>query len=67
MTTEHKFSNAIILSASLFGSVYIFSITLMCINANMIKNKNNSLSINILNGGTLLASSGVFIYILRNR
>ena len=37
MTTEQKISNAIILSASLFGSVYIFSTTLMCINDNMRK------------------------------
>jgi hypothetical protein len=67
MTTEQKIQNAIILSASLFGSVYIFSTTLKCMNANIIKNENNSLVINIFDGLTLIASSGFLIYVLRNR
>lgn len=66
MTTEQKFSNAIILSASLFGSVYIFSTTLKCMNTNMIKNENNGLVINIFNGLMLIASSGFLIYVLKN-
>ena len=65
MTTEQKISNAIILSASLFGSVYIFSTTLMCINDNMRKPSYN-FALNIFNGLTLIASIGFFIYVLRN-
>jgi hypothetical protein len=60
--TTHTFSDAIIFSAPLFGSVYIFSATLVCLNINIIKSQNKNYALNILNGVILVASGSMFAY-----
>jgi NADH:ubiquinone oxidoreductase subunit 6 (subunit J) len=60
--TTLTFPDTIILTAALFGSVYIFSATLVCVNINTIKNQNKNYALNILNGVTLVASGSMFMY-----
>jgi hypothetical protein len=49
-------------SALLFGSIYIFSISLNGINEMLIKNNKCSKNFIILNGSVLIISSSIMIY-----
>lgn len=53
--------NSIILCSSLFGSVYLMSISLGVINMWHLENKKIPRELNIINSLTLLVSSSVFI------
>jgi hypothetical protein len=54
--------NSIILSSCLFGSVYIFSISLQAINRSFLENKKISNNLIIINGLTIIISGSVFLY-----
>jgi len=53
--------NSIILSSRLFGSVFIFSTSLILINQQHIENKKMPLYVNVINGLTLVVSGSVFL------
>jgi len=54
-------SNSIILFSSLFGSVYLMSISLGLINCSLLENKKIPRELIIINGLTFLVSSSIFI------
>jgi hypothetical protein len=54
-------SNSIILFSSLFGSVYLISISLELINRSFLENKKIARELIIINGLTFLVSSSIFI------
>jgi hypothetical protein len=54
-------SNSIILFSSLFGSVYLMSISLILINGTLLENKKIQRELIIINGLTFLVSSSIFI------
>jgi len=54
-------SNSIILSSSLFGSVYLMSISLGLINRSLLENKKLPRELIIINGLIFLVSSSIFI------
>jgi hypothetical protein len=54
-------SNSIILFSSLFGSVYLMSISLGLINKSFLENKKIPRELIIINGLTFVMSSSVFI------
>jgi hypothetical protein len=56
-------SNSIILFSSLFGSVYLMSISLGLINISLLENKKIPRELIIINGLTFLMSSSVFIWV----
>jgi hypothetical protein len=53
--------NSIILSSSLFGSVYLISISLGLINRSLLENKKIPRELIIINGLTFVVSSSIFI------
>jgi hypothetical protein len=55
-------SNSIILSSSLFGSVYLMSISLGLINGLLLENKKIPNNLIIINGLTFIISGSVFLY-----
>ena len=55
-------SNSIILSSCLFGSVYMFSTSLIAINMSFIENKKIPNKLMIVNGLTCIISGSVFLY-----
>jgi hypothetical protein len=55
-------SNSIILSSSLFGSVYLMSISLGLINESLLENKKIPNNLIIINGLTFIISGSVFLY-----
>jgi hypothetical protein len=54
-------SNSIILCSSLFGSVYLMSISLGLINRSFLENKKIPRKLIIINGLTFIVSSSIFI------
>ena len=54
-------SNSIILCSSLFGSVYLMSISLRLINRSFLENKKIPSEIIIINGLTFVVSTTIFI------
>jgi hypothetical protein len=54
-------SNSIILFSSLFGSVYLMSISLGLINRSLLENKKIPRELIIINGLTFVVSSSIFI------
>jgi len=54
-------SNSIILFSSLFGSVYLMSISLGLINRSLLENKKIPRELIIINGLTFAMSSSIFI------
>jgi hypothetical protein len=54
-------TNSIILFSSLFGSVYLMSISLGLINSSLLENKKIPCKLIIINGLTFLVSSSIFI------
>jgi hypothetical protein len=54
-------SNSIILLSSLFGSVYLMSMSLGIINRSFLENKKIPHELIIINGLTFVASSSIFI------
>jgi hypothetical protein len=54
-------SNSIILFSSLFGSVYLMSISLGMINSSLLENKKLPQELIIINGFTFAISSSIFI------
>lgn len=54
-------TNSVILFSSLFGSVYLLSTSLRCINKLMIKNERPPTGLIIINGLTFVASGYIFI------
>jgi hypothetical protein len=54
-------SNSIILFSSLFGSVYLMSISLGVINMSLLENKKIPRELIIINGLTFVVSSSIFI------
>ena len=54
-------SNSIILFSSLFGSVYLMSISLGLINWTLLENKKIPRELMIINGLTFMASTSIFI------
>jgi len=54
-------SNSIILISSLFGSVYLMSISLNLINRSFLENKKIPRELIIINGLTFVVSSSIFI------
>jgi ABC-type Na+ efflux pump permease subunit len=54
-------SNSIILFSSLFGSVYLMTISLGLINSSFLENKKIPRKLIIINGLTFVASSSIFI------
>ena len=56
-------SNSIILFSSLFGSVYLMSISLGSINKSLLENKKIPRELMIINGLTFVVSSYIFIEI----
>ena len=54
--------NSIILSACLFGSVYICSTSLQSINMSFLENKKIQNNLIIINGLTFIISGSVFLY-----
>jgi hypothetical protein len=54
-------SNSIILFSSLFGSVYLMSISLGLINKALLENKKMQRELIIINGLTFVASGFIFI------
>ena len=54
-------SNSIILFSSLFGSVYLMSISLGLINRSFLENKKIPRELIIINGLTFIVSSSIFI------
>lgn len=60
-----KMNNAIILSSCLFGSVYIFSLSLGLINMSMLENKKIPTKLIWLNGLTFVISGSLFAYSFR--
>ena len=54
-------SNSIILFSSLFGSVYLMTISLGLINRSFLDNKKIPRELIIINGLTFVASSSIFI------
>jgi hypothetical protein len=54
-------SNSIILFSSLFGSVYLMSVSLGLINRCLLENKNIPRELIIINGLTFAISSSIFI------
>ena len=54
-------SNSIILFSSLFGSVYLMSISLGLINMSILENKKIPRELIIINGLTFVVSSSIFI------
>jgi hypothetical protein len=54
-------SNSIILLSSLFGSVYLMSISLNLINKSFLENKKIPRELIIINGLTFALSSSIFI------
>jgi len=57
--------NSIILSSCLFGSVYLFSISLELLNMQLLENKKIQRKLFIINGLTLLVSGYIIIYNFR--
>ena len=55
---KNKMTKSIVLCASLFGSVYLMSTSLVLMNKSFIENKKN---LSILNGLIFLISSSIFI------
>ena len=55
-------SNSILLSSSLFGSVYLMSISLGLINGSLLDNKKIPREFIIINGLTFIISGSVFLY-----
>ena len=53
--------NSIILTSRLFGSVFIFSTSLILINKQHIENKKLPLYLNLINGLTLVVSGSVLL------
>ncbi len=60
-------NNSIILSACLFGSVYIFSTSLENINRPFLENKKISNKLIMINGLTCLISGSIFIYSISSK
>jgi hypothetical protein len=58
--------NYIILSSSLFGSIYIFSISLGLINMSVLKNKKIPPILFVVNGLTFLITGSVIVYCISN-
>jgi hypothetical protein len=54
-------SNSIFLFSSLFGSVYLMSISLGLINMSLLENKKIPRELIIINGLTFVASSSIYI------
>jgi len=54
--------NSVILSSYLFGSVYLFSVSLKLINMSFIENKKMPVKLIIINGLTLVLSGSIIIY-----
>ena len=54
-------SNSIILFSSVFGSVYLMSISLGLINRSFLENKKIPRKLIIINGLTFIVSSSIFI------
>jgi hypothetical protein len=54
-------SNSIILCSSLFGSVYLMSISLGLINTSFLENKKIPRELIIINGLTFMVSTTIFI------
>jgi len=54
-------TNSIILFSSLFGSVYLMSISLGLINRSFLENKKIPRELIIINGLTFMVSSSIFI------
>ena len=57
--------HSIILSACLFGSVYICSTSLQSINMSFLENKKIQNNFIIINGLTFIISGSVFFYVTR--
>ena len=57
-----KMINHIILSTSLFGSVYLFSISLILTNRALLGYKKIPKEVFIINGLTMLAYGSIFVY-----
>jgi hypothetical protein len=54
--------NHIILSASLFGSIYLFSTSLILTNRALLEDKKISNEVFVLNGLTMLVSGSIILY-----
>jgi len=54
--------NSIILSSTLFGSVYLFGVSLVLINRSHLENKKTPKILIIINGLTFMMSSSVLAY-----
>jgi hypothetical protein len=54
--------NSIILSSCLFGSIYLFSVTLTLINNSLLENRKMPRKLIIINGLTFLFSGSIIIY-----
>ena len=59
-STEMIISNSIIVSASLFGSIYLFSTSLIGLNKKLLKNESVSL-LELVNGSILIFSGTIII------
>jgi hypothetical protein len=55
-------NNHIILSSCLYGSIFIFTISLTLTNNALLKNKKISKELYIINGLTMFASGSIVIY-----
>ena len=59
---NNKMYNNIIISASLFGSIFIFSTSLILTNKALLEDKKKPNSLFIINGLTMLVSGYIIIY-----
>ncbi len=58
--------NYIIIASTLFGSVYLCSISLCLINQSLVENNPNK-NLLVLNGCTFLVTSSIFLYIINSQ
>lgn len=61
---NNNFTNYIIASAGLFGSVYMLSMSISLLNSNMLLEKENSKNkINLLNKMIVIFSGSIYVYV----
>ena len=58
--------NSIIIASTLFGSVYLSSISLCLINQSLLENKPNK-NLLVLNGCTFLVAGSIFLYTINSQ
>ena len=57
-------SNSVTIFSTLFGSVYIFSISLALLNKSILESDKIPKALILINGATLVMSGSAFLYIL---